>query len=75
MSLSHYSGFVWIAARLIPMVNLELLTGIDLFSESDGISMVPKKYSTANKKYRPDYDYLLPSKYLVYLDVHNFCGK
>ena len=76
---AHYyssPGFAWEAMLKMSGVKLQLLDDINmvLMIESGmrgGISMVTKKYATANNPLVPGYDPSKPNTWLTYLDMNN----
>jgi len=79
---AHYytsPGLAHDASLKITKVELELLTGYDMFLMFEsgirgGISMVPGRYSKANNKHVPDCNPEEQTSFIQYLDTNNLYG-
>ena len=72
-------GFAWHACLQIIVVNIELITDINmlLILESGmrgGVCHVMQSYAEANNKYLDNYDENKESSFLSYLDANNLYG-
>ena len=72
-------GLAWDACLKMTQVELELLHDQDMLLMVEkgirgGVSMISTRYGKANNKYIQEYDPLLPSKYIIYLDANNLYG-
>ena len=72
-------GLAWDACLKMTKVKLELLHDQDMLLMVEkgirgGVSMISTRYGKANNKYMQEYDPLLISKYIIYLDANNLYG-
>ena len=78
----HYftsTGLSWDAMLKMTDIKLELMTDIDMFQFIEkgmcgGVSYIANRYGKANNKYMKEYDEMVPSKYIMYLDANNLYG-
>ena len=79
---AHYftaPGFSWDSMLKYTRVELDLLDDPDMYLMVEsgirgGVSMITKKFATANNPYVDDYDPEKPINYLMYLDANNLYG-
>ena len=72
-------GLAWDACLKMTNVRLELLSDLDMLMLVEvgirgGVSMISTRQGIANNKYMQEYDPLIPSKYIAYLDANNLYG-
>ena len=79
---AHYlscPGFSWDAMLKMTIINLELITDIDMYHMVEtglrgGVSYIANRYSKPNNKYLSEYYKNKDSSYLMYLDANNLYG-
>ena len=76
---AHFSSASWQAALKKAIVELDLLTNIDMFLMEEkcirgGIFHAIYQYTKANNKYVKDYEKNIESSYLMYWDVNRLSG-
>ena len=79
---AHYftaPGFSWDSMLKYTGVELDLLDDPDMYLMVEsgirgGVSMITKKFATANNPHVDDYDPAKPINYLMYLDANNLYG-
>ena len=72
-------GLAWQACLKKTKVNLELLTEISMLlivdkGIKDGIFQAIHRHAKANNKYMKNYNKVIISSYLIYLDTNNLQG-